>query len=199
MRLIPTYKTILPLLFSCGLLWASDPDQGEKQLWGTNEINFGMNHKDVIALFPDLKPLITKRGDISILEFKDVPRKKGRIDKLRIFFSNLDRVFWIEEQFYLKWDLQKENITNLENHQREFKRIMVQLRNKYGQENLTEQTEFDKRNRKYDFVTAVWQFENNHWIHVIFEPQDWTVYPELNKIIVIYRDSELDPRKIFSY
>ena len=199
MRLIPTYKTILPLLFSCGLLWASDPDQGEKQLWGTNEINFGMNHKDVIALFPDLKPLIIKRDDISILEFKDVPRKKGRIDKLRIFFSNLDRVFWIEEQFYLKWDLQKENITNLENHQREFKRIMVQLRNKYGQENLTEQTEFDKRNRKYDFVTAVWQSENNHWIHVIFEPQDWTVYPELNKIIVIYRDSELDPRKIFSY
>ena len=113
MRVIPTYKTILPLLFSCGLLWASDPDQGEKQLRGTNEINFGMNQKDVIALFPDLKPLIIKRDDISILEFKDVPRKRGRIDKLRIFFSNLDRVFWIEEQFYLKWDLQKENITNL--------------------------------------------------------------------------------------
>ncbi len=199
MKLTEFYKTLLTILFSCMLLCASGPTQGAKYLRGSGKIDFGMNSKDVIASYPDLKPQVEKRDNLTILEFQEVPRKKRLIDKLRIFFVNSEGVFWIEEQFFLKWDLQKENITNLENHQRVFQKIMGQLRKKYGQENLAEPAEFDQRVVEYDFVTAVWQFENNRWIHVIFEPQDWTVYPEINKIIVIYRDSELDPRKTFSY
>ncbi len=194
-KLILPFKIVLFSLFSCGSLWTSEPDQGDKQLRGTNEINFGMNREEAVESLPDSKPIIEERNNLTILEYRRVPSNIGLIDKLRIFLTVRDGVFWIEEQFYLKWDLQKEDIANLENHQRELRRVLGRLRKKFGRETLLEPAELDARFREYDSVTATWQLADKRWIHLIFEPQDWGIYPELNKIVIIYRDSERDPRK----
>lgn len=192
---ITSYKIALSLLFLGGILWTSDSDQNSKQLDGAHNITFGMSRKEAVASFPDFKPIIEKRKNLTILEYREVPSNIGRADKLRIFLTAPDGVFWIEEQYYLKWDLQKEDIVNLENHQRELRRVLGRLRKKFGRETLSEPAELDARFREYDFVTATWQIADKRWIHVIFEPQDWGIYPELNKIVIIYRDSERDQRK----
>ena len=73
--------------------------------------------------------------------------------------------------------------------------VLSRLRSNYGEEDLLEETVLNNQESKFRHVTASWKFADKKWIHVIYEPQDWTLYPELIKIIIIYRSSILDPRK----
>ena len=74
------------------------------------------------------------------------------------------------------------------------KSVMSRLQKKYGKEDLFENTIFGNRESEFRHVSASWRFADKKWIHLIYEPQDWTLYPELIKIIIIYRSSSLDPR-----
>lgn len=196
---INPYKIIFFLLLSIGYPLTFNPDQIIDQLDGVHGITFGMNQEEIMAVLSDFKPTLSTMDSIVIIEYRKILGKKERVDKLRIFLAPRKGVFWIEEQYYLKWDLQKEDIYNLENHRRKLQRITGLLRSKFGKEDLTEPTDLKAKYREYDFASATWQFPENHWVHLIFEPQDWSIYPELNKILVIYRDSIRDPRKTLPY
>ena len=158
-----------------------------------------MNRKEVsaaVATMSDSIAIDVERKDYQILSVKSVNINDGRniIDQLRIFSGKERGVFAIEEEIFLKWDHQQPDNDNMEAHRTSLEEILNRLRDRYGPENLQEETEIGVRYRKTNFVSSSWKFANNRWIHVMYEPQDWELFPEMVKIVIVYRDADLDPR-----
>ena len=190
--------TFMLLLLPIGQMFPHDiPDTVKgNTLSGAYGVHFGMSQDDVLQTMRDQYNLEPDRkfstDNYIILEFEKVPG--SRIHRLRIFIHPQNGVFVIEEEIKIRWDLQQADRDNLEHHQKRLNGVLKRLRRQYGEEVFLEETDLDSRFAKDDFVTTTWSFAKNRWIHVIYEPQDWELYPELNKIIVIYRDSDRDPR-----
>ena len=167
-------------------------------LSGTEGVSFGMSQKEVIQSIIDgrhFKPgKRLGRPEYTVLEFNRREKRSYPLDGIRVFVHPEDGVFWIEEEIDLRWNLQRPARDNREDHQMQLTRVLGKLRNRYGREELYEETDPGSRFAKDDFVTATWSFPDHRWVHVIYEPQDWGIHPEMNKILVIYRDSGRDPR-----
>ena len=158
-----------------------------------------MNRNEVaasVATMSDSTAIYVERKDYQILSVKSVNFNDGRniIDQLRIFSGKERGVFAIEEEIFFKWDHQQPDNDNMEAHRTSLEEILNRLRDRYGPENLQEETEIGVRYRKTNFVSSSWKFANNRWIHVMYEPQDWELFPEMVKIVIVYRDADLDPR-----
>ena len=157
-----------------------------------------MNRNEVaaaVASMNDSTAIDVQRKNYQILSVKSVNISDGRcIDQLRIFSGKERGVFAIEEEIFLKWDHQQPDNDNIEAHRTSLKEILNRLRDRYGPENLQEKTEIGVRYRKTNFVSSSWKFANNRWIHAMYEPQDWELFPEMVKIVIVYRDADLDPR-----
>jgi len=139
---------------------------------------------------------VTKRDRYQILTMK-IPKVK-KVDQpsqIRAFLCREKGLFAVEEEIFLKWNHQLEKTENLESHRHTMESILTRLREKYGREALLEETLFGKRYDKFQHITATWQFTNKRWIHLIYEAQDWVLYPELVKIVLIYRNENIDPRE----
>lgn len=164
---------------------------------GAYGLRFGMAQEEVIQTLMDryrLKPSEKlSRNDHVVLEFGRLPRRE--VSRLRVFVHPEKGVFWIEEEILLRWDLQRGDQDNLEYHERRLERVLNRLRQEYGVETILEETHLGGPYSTNNFATATWSFADSRWIHVIYEPQDWELYPEMFKIVVIYRDSNLDPRE----
>ena len=138
---------------------------------------------------------VTERGRYQILTMKIANVKRAdQPSQIRAFVSREKGLFAVEEEIILKWNHQLEEGGNLESHRRAMDTILTRLREKYGREVLLEETPFGERYSRFQHVTATWQFAEKGWIHLIYEPQDWALYPELVKIVVIYRSESIDPR-----
>ena len=173
--------------------------QGQRSLEEIYSLKFGMNRNEVaasVATMSDSTAIDVERTDYQILSVKSVNFNDGRniIDQLRIFFGKERGVFAIEEEIFFKWDHQQPDNDNMEAHRTSLEVILNRLRDRYGPENLQEKTEIGVRYRKTNFVSSSWKFANNRWIHVMYEPQDWELFPEMVKIVIVYRDADLDPR-----
>ena len=181
------------------LLTTTLHSQGQRSLEEIYSLKFGMNRNEVAALvatMSDSTAIDVERTDYQILSVKSVNFNDGRniIDQLRIFSGKERGVFAIEEEIFLKWDHQQPDNDNMEAHRTSLEVILNRLRDRYGPENLQEKTEIGVRYRKTNFVSSSWKFANNRWVHVMYEPQDWELFPEMVKIVIIYRDAGLDPR-----
>ena len=181
------------------LLTTTLHSQGQRSLEEIYSLKFGMNQKEVSAAVTTMSDSIAidvERKDYQILSVKSVNINDGRniIDQLRIFSGKERGVFAIEEEIFFKWDHQQPDNDNMEAHRTSLEEILNRLRDRYGPENLQEETEIGVRYRKTNFVSSSWKFANNRWIHVMYEPQDWELFPEMVKIVIIYRDADLDPR-----
>ena len=173
--------------------------QGQRSLEEIYSLKFGMNRNEVaaaVASMSDSTAIDVERTDYQILSVKSVNFNDGRniIDQLRIFSGKERGVFAIEEEIFFKWDHQQPDNDNMEAHRTSLEEILNRLRDRYGPENLQEETEIGVRYRKTNFVSSSWKFANNRWVHVMYEPQDWELFPEMVKIVIIYRDAGLDPR-----
>ena len=173
--------------------------QGQRSLEEIYSLKFGMNRNEVaasVATMSDSTAIDVERTDYQILSVKSVNFNDGRniIDQLRIFSERERGVFAIEEEIFFKWDHQQPDNDNMEAHRTSLEEILNRLRDRYGPENLQEETEIGVRYRKTNFVSSSWKFANNRWIHVMYEPQDWELFPEMVKIVIVYRDADLDPR-----
>ena len=173
--------------------------QGQRSLEEIYSLKFGMNRNEVaasVATMSDSTAIDVERTDYQILSVKSVNFNDGRniIDQLRIFSGKKRGVFAIEEEIFFKWDHQQPDNDNMEAHRTSLEEILNRLRDRYGPENLQEETEIGVRYRKTNFVSSSWKFANNRWIHVMYEPQDWELFPEMVKIVIVYRDADLDPR-----
>jgi hypothetical protein len=139
---------------------------------------------------------VTERDRYQILTMKIAKEKRtDRPSQIRVFVSRKKGLYAVEEEIFLKWNHQLKEARNLESHRRAMDTVLIRLREKYGREALLEETPFGKQYGRFQHVTATWQFAYNKWIHLIYEPQDWALYPELVKIVVIYRSESIDPRK----
>ena len=181
------------------LLMTTLHSQGQRSLEEIYSLKFGMNQKEVsaaVATMSDSIAIDVKRKNYQILSVKSVNINDGRniIDQLRIFSGKERGVFAIEEELFFKWDHQQPDNDNMEAHRTSLEEILNRLRDRYGSENLQEETEIGVRYRKTNFVSSSWKFANNRWIHVMYEPQDWELFPEMVKIVIVYRDADLDPR-----
>ena len=181
------------------LLTTTLHSQGQRSLEEIYSLKFGMNQKEVSAAVTTMSDSIAidvERKDYQILSVKSVNINDGRniIDQLRIFSGKERGVFAIEEEIFFKWDHQQPDNDNMEAHRTSLEEILNRLRDRYGSENLQEETEIGVRYRKTNFVSSSWKFANNRWIHVMYEPQDWELFPEMAKMVIIYRDADLDPR-----
>ena len=181
------------------LLMTTLHSQGQRSLEEIYSLKFGMNQKEVsaaVATMSDSTSIDVERKDYQILSVKSVNINDGRniIDQLRIFSGKERGVFAIEEEIFFKWDHQQPDNDNMEAHRTSLEEILNRLRDRYGPENLQEETEIGVRYRKTNFVSSSWKFANNRWIHVMYEPQDWELFPEMVKIVIVYRDADLDPR-----
>jgi len=181
------------------LLTTTLHSQGQRSLEEIYSLKFGMNRNEVaasVATMSDSTAIDVERTDYQILSVKSVNFNDGRniIDQLRIFSGKKRGVFAIEEEIFFKWDHQQPDNDNMEAHRTSLEEILNRLRDRYGPENLQEETEIGVRYRKTNFVSSSWKFANNRWIHVMYEPQDWELFPEMVKIVIVYRDADLDPR-----
>ena len=181
------------------LLTTTLHSQGQRSLEEIYSLKFGMNRDEVsaaVATMSDSTAIDVERKDYQILSVKSVNINDGRniIDQLRIFSGKERGVFAIEEEIFFKWDHQQPDNDNMEAHRTSLEEILNRLRDRYGPENLQEETEIGVRYRKTNFVSSSWKFANNRWIHVMYEPQDWELFPEMVKIVIVYRDADLDPR-----
>ena len=181
------------------LLTTTLHSQGQRSLEEIYSLKFGMNRNEVaasVATMSDSTAIDVERTDYQILSVKSVNFNDGRniIDQLRIFSGKERGVFAIEEEIFLKWNHQQPDNDNIETHRTSLEEILNRLRDRYGPENLQEETEIGVRYRKTNFVSSSWKFANNRWIHVMYEPQDWELFPEMVKIVIVYRDADLDPR-----
>jgi len=181
------------------LLTTTLHSQGQRSLEEIYSLKFGMNRNEVaasVATMSDSTAIDVERKDYQILSVKSVNINDGRniIDQLRIFSGKERGVFAIEEEIFFKWDHQQPDNDNMEAHRTSLEEILNRLRDRYGPENLQEETEIGVRYRKTNFVSSSWKFANNRWIHVMYEPQDWELFPEMVKIVIVYRDADLDPR-----
>ena len=149
-----------------------------------------------VAPMSDSTTIYVQRKDYQILSVKSVNINDGRrIDQLRIFSGKERGVFAIEEEIFLKWDHQQPDNDNMKAHRTSLEEILNRLKDRYGPENFQEKTEIGVRYRNTNFVSSSWKFANNRWIHVMYEPQDWELFPEMVKIVDIYRNAGLDPRQ----
>ena len=131
-----------------------------------------------VAPMSDSTTIYVQRKDYQILSVKSVNINDGRrIDQLRIFSGKERGVFAIEEEIFLKWDHQQPDNDNMEAHRTSLEEILNRLRDRYGPENFQEETEIGIRFRETNFVSSSWKFANNRWIHVMYEPQDWELFP----------------------
>ena len=173
--------------------------QGQRSLEEIFSLKFGMDRNEVAAAVASMSDSIAidiQRKDYQILSVKSVNINDGRrIDQLRIFFGKERGVFAIEEEIFLKWDHQQPDNDNMKAHRTSLEEILNRLKDRYGPENFQEKTEIGVRYRNTNFVSSSWKFANNRWIHLMYEPQDWELFPEMVKIVVIYRDAGLDPRQ----
>ena len=181
------------------LLTTTLHSQGQRSLEEIYSLKFGMNRNEVaasVATMSDSTAIDVERTDYQILSVKSVNFNDGRniIDQLRIFSGKERGVFAIEEEIFFKWDHQQPDNDNMEAHRTSLEEILNRLRDRYGPENLQEETEIGVRYRKTNFVSSSWKFAKNRWIHVMYEPQDWELFPEMVKIVIVYRDADLDPR-----
>ena len=181
------------------LLTTTLHSQGQRSLEEIYSLKFGMNRNEVaasVATMSDSTAIDVERTDYQILSVKSVNFNDGRniIDQLRIFSGKERGVFAIEDEIFFKWDHQQPDNDNMEAHRTSLEEILNRLRDRYGPENLQEETEIGVRYRKTNFVSSSWKFANNRWIHVMYEPQDWELFPEMMKIVIVYRDGDLDPR-----
>ena len=181
------------------LLTTTLHSQGQRSLEEIYSLKFGMNRDEVaaaVAIMSDSTTIDVERKDYQILSVKSVNINDGRniIDQLKIFSEKERGVFAIEEEIFFKWDHQQPDNDNMEAHRTSLEEILNRLRGRYGPENLQEETEIGVRYRKTNFVSSSWKFANNRWIHVMYEPQDWELFPEMVKIVIVYRDADLDPR-----
>ena len=183
----------------CILLTTTLHSQGQRSLEEIYSLKFGMNRNEVsaaVATMSDSTSIDVERKDYQILSVKSVNINDGRniIDQLRIFSGKERGVFAIEEEIFFKWDHQQPDNDNMEAHRTSLEEILNRLRDRYGPENLQEETEIGVRYRKTNFVSSSWKFANNRWIHAMYEPQNWELFPEMVKIVIVYRDADLDPR-----
>ncbi|MBH31068.1 MAG: hypothetical protein CMG71_03645 [Candidatus Marinimicrobia bacterium] len=149
----------------------------------------------VMDAFIDSAIAVTERDNYQILTMKITEvKREDRPIQIRAFLSWEKGLFAVEEEIFLKWNHQLEEGENLESHKLTMDTVLAHLRDKYGREALLEETPFGKRYGRFQHVTATWQFADKRWIHLIYEPQDWALYPELVKIVVIYRSESIDPR-----
>ena len=181
------------------LLTTTLHSQGQRSLEEIYSLKFGMNRDEVsaaVATMSDSTAIDVERKNYQILSVKSVNINDSQniIDQLRIFSGEKRGVFAIEEEIFFKWDHQQPDNDNMEAHRTSLEEILNRLRDRYGPENLQEETEIGVRYRKTNFVSSSWKFANNRWIHVMYEPQDWELFPEMVKIVIIYRDADLDPR-----
>jgi|TARA_B100000315_G_scaffold260595_1_gene323288 hypothetical protein len=169
----------------------------QSELHSAYNIPFGSSEELVIQKMAktfQVEPSITyNRDNYNVLEFYNVKDDYGKINKLRFFVSEPTGVFRIESEFFLRWYLQIPDADNLENHQHFIETVLYNLRKQYGTESIYEPPNITRKFELNDYVTATWQFKNNRWLHLIYETQDWTIWPELSKIIIIYRDSNFSP------
>ena len=169
----------------------------QSKLNSAYNIPFGSSEELVIQEIAEtfhVEPSNTyNREHYNVLEFYDVKDDYGKINKLRFFVSEPTGVFRIESEIFLRWDLQIPDTDNLEIHQHIMDTVLYNLRKQYGAETIYEPPNITRFFEPNDFVTAAWQFDNNRWLHLIYETQDWTIWPELSKIIIIYRDSNFNP------
>lgn len=161
-------------------------------------VEFGMNEQQVVERMnnrfkdPPVNEIMSK--NYTVIEFRGVKSEKIQSNKLRFFLAPERGVFQIDEVYVLRWDLQRPDRDNLEDHRQRLNQLLRKLRKEYGREALLETTDLESRFRQEDFVTASWTFADNRWVHLIYEPQDWSIFREMNKIIVSYRDASTDPR-----
>ena len=181
------------------LLTTTLHSQVQRSLEEIYSLKFGMDRNEVaasVAPMSDSTTIYVQRKDYQILSVKSVNINDGRrIDQLRIFSGKERGVFAIEEEIFLKWDHQQPDNDNMKAHRTSLEEILNRLRDRYGPENFQEKTEIGVRYRNTNFVSSSWKFANNRWIHVMYETQDWELFPEMVKIVVIYRDAGLDPRQ----
>ena len=181
------------------LLTTTLHSQVQRSLEEIYSLKFGMDRNEVaasVAPMSDSTVIDVQRKNYQILSVKSVNINDGRrIDQLRIFSGKERGVFAIEEEIFLKWDHQQPDNDNMEAHRTSLNEILNRLRDRYGPENFQEETEIGIRFRETNFVSSSWKFANNRWIHVMYEPQDWELFPEMVKIVIIYRDAGLDPRQ----
>ncbi len=170
--------------------------QDLQKLEPIHSLKFGMKESEVISQIKKLtKTAIstTERDSYKILKIS--LKENPNFNELRVFLSKDKGLFAIEEQIFFKWDHQIDDEKNLTENKNIMESVINLLRSKYGKENLLEETILDNRESNFRYVTASWKFANKEWAHVIYEPQDWTLYPEKIKIIILFRNSILDPRK----
>lgn len=170
----------------------------QETLPGAHGAQFGMGSEEVVESVLKgygMHPSRQIEGPSGrIVEYDDLKTPEGRIATLRLFVHPENGLFWVEEEHVMRWDLQSPDAENLAGHGKMLARLLGILRSRYGPERFMEQTDLSRPFYPEDFVTASWRFAGDRWIHLIFEPQDWSLLPELNNFVVIYRDSARDPR-----
>ena len=189
----PTH--VLRLLLILLLTIFSLQAQGLTALGLPHSLQFGMGRPDVQAIMEgagDSAVTVTVRDDYQILSTKfGGGERENQVNQLRVFVSPKKGLFAVEEEIYLRWDHQQKESENLESHRRALDTALIRLRKKYGREALLEETPIGERHGRFQHVSATWQFAEGSWIHLIYEPQDWALYPELVKIVVVYRSAKL--------
>ena len=182
----------------CILLTATQHSQGLRSLEEIYSLKFGMNRDEVVAVVESMSDSAVtevERKGYLIFSTRNAKVDKNRnTDQLRLFIGNESGLFAVEEEIFLRWDHQRPDSENMEAHRISLEEILNRLKNKYGPQNLLEETEIGVRYRKTNFVSSSWKFANNRWVHVMYEPQDWELFPEMMKIVIIYRDAGLDTR-----
>jgi len=182
----------------CILLTATQHSQGLRSLEEIYSLKFGMNRDEVVAAVESMSDSAVtevERKGYLIFSTRNAKVDKNRnTDQLRLFIGNESGLFAVEEEIFLRWDHQRPDSENMEAHRISLEEILNRLKNKYGPQNLLEETEIGVRYRKTNFVSSSWKFANNRWVHVMYEPQDWELFPEMMKIVIIYRDAGLDTR-----
>ncbi|MCH8068490.1 MAG: hypothetical protein IID16_04335 [Candidatus Marinimicrobia bacterium] len=190
-----TYLLFLLLCPPAGGLFP-DNKQDLEVIWG---ISFGSTEEEVIKTLQtdhnEIPNRMYQQNGYRILEYRNWGKKMGSFDKLRIMIHPSEGVFSVEEEIYLIWDLQKQDEENKERHLKEFNLIIKRLRKLYGREVFLEEPNISRAEKFSDFVSASWFLKDQRWIHLMYEPQDWNIFPELMKIVIIYRDSNRDKRK----
>lgn len=184
------------LLLTCSMVLS----QELRKLEPIHSLKFGMKKSEVISQIKkltDSKISTTDRNLHSVLSIS--LKDNSNFNQLRAFLSKDGGLFAIEEEIFIRWNHQIDDEKNILANKNAMESVMSRLRSNYGEEDLLEETVLNNRESEFRHVTASWKFANKKWVHVIYEPQDWTLYPELIKIIIIYRSSNLDPRKDQSY
>lgn len=179
--------------------WNQRPLQEDSRILdGVHGVRFGMGLTETVqSVLKEYGIRPSRLADTpaaKIVEYENLLTSGVRLARLRLFVHPDRGLFWVEEEHALRWNLQRPDAENLEIHRRKLVTVLDNLRSRYGPERLQVEADLSQRFHPDDFVTASWRFPRNRWIHVIYEPQDWWLLPELNTIAVIYRDSARDPR-----